>query len=407
MKKFLIIFSMLLLFSVFAFAQTHTITGAVKDSTGTPVPYATVTESGTTNATTANGEGQFTLNMRGNGTVTITATGYQTVVVSPVNDVVSAIMKTNAKELATVTITTALGIQRNKNTLPYAAQQVNNTEITKTRTDNFANALSGKVAGLQIKENNMMGGSTNIILRGFKSITGNNQALIVVDGVPVNNSNFNTADVAQGFRGYDYGNTGADVNPDDIQSITVLKGAASTALYGSRAANGVILITTKKGRKGLGVTLNLGGSTGRMDKSTWIKYQHQYGAGYFDPDYYTYSDSPPSPDPHFLYFDVNGDGVNDLVVPTTEDASFGAKFNDSLLVYQWDAFDPSSPNYGKPTPWVAAKNDPTTFFENPWSTSASVFVEGGGDRATFKLGYTRNDDKGILPNSKLTKDLVN
>ncbi|MGN6194211.1 MAG: SusC/RagA family TonB-linked outer membrane protein [Ginsengibacter sp.] len=407
MKKFWVIFSMLLLFSAFTFAQTHVITGTVKDSTGAPVPYATVTESGTTNATTANGEGQFTLNMRGNGTVTITATGYQTVVVSPVNDVVSATMKTNAKELATVTITTALGIQRNKNTLPYAAQQVNNTEITKTRTDNFANALSGKVAGLQIKENNMMGGSTNIILRGFKSITGNNQALIVVDGVPVNNSNFNTADVAQGFRGYDYGNTGADINPDDIQAITVLKGAASTALYGSRAANGVILITTKKGRKGLGVTLNLGGSTGRMDKSTWIKYQHQYGAGYFDPDYYTYSDSPPSPDPHFLYFDVNGDGVNDLVVPTTEDASFGAKFNDSLLVYQWDAFDPSSPNYGKPTPWVAAKNDPTTFFENPWSTSASVFVEGGGDRATFKLGYTRNDDKGILPNSKLTKDLVN
>lgn len=98
-----------------------------------------------------------------------------------------------------------------------------------------------------------------------------------------------------------------------------------------------------------------------MDKSTWPKYQHEYGAGYFDPDYYTYSDAPPSPDPHFLYEKVNGQYA--LVVPTTEDASFGAKFDPNLLVYQWDAFDPTSPNFGKPTPWVAAKNDPTTFLK--------------------------------------------
>ena len=227
---------MLVLCNAFAFAQTHTITGTVKDSSGAAVPFATVTETGTANATTANGEGIFTLNMKGNGTVTITATGFEPLIVSPVNDVVTASLKTNAKELATVTITTALGIQRNKNTLPYAAQQVSNTEITKTRTDNFANALSGKVAGLEIKQNNNLGGSTNIVLRGEKSITGNNQALIVVDGVPINNSNYNTSDQRQGFEGYDYGNTGADVNPDDVQSMTVLKGAAATALYGSRAS---------------------------------------------------------------------------------------------------------------------------------------------------------------------------
>jgi TonB-linked SusC/RagA family outer membrane protein len=407
MKKFLIIFSMLLLCNAFVFAQTHTITGTVKDSSGAAVPFATITETGTTNATTADGEGNFTLTMRGNGTVTITATGFEPLIVSPVNDVVNASMKTNAKELATVTITTALGIQRNKNTLPYAAQQVTNTEITKTRTDNFANALSGKVAGLEIKQNNNLGGSTNIVLRGNKSITGNNQALIVVDGVPVNNSNFNTSDQRQGFEGYDYGNTGADVNPDDVQSMTVLKGAAATALYGSRASNGVILITTKKGRKGLGISVNLGGSTGTMDKSTWIKYQHEYGAGYYDPDYYTYSDAPPSPNSHFWYFDADGDGNDDLVVPTTEDASFGAHFDPSLNVFQWDAFDPTSPNYLKATPWVAAAHDPTDFFQNPLSDNASIFVEGGGDRATFKLGYTHTDDKGILPNSKLTKNLIN
>jgi TonB-linked SusC/RagA family outer membrane protein len=406
MKKSIILLPMLMLFCAFASSQTHLVTGTVKDSTGAPVPFATITESGTTNATTANAEGDFTLNMKGNGSITITATGFQPVVISPVDNVANAILKTNAKELATVTITTALGIQRNRNTLPYAAQQVTNTEITKTRTDNFANALSGKVAGLQIKQNNNLGGSTNIVLRGDKSITGNNQALIVVDGVPINNSNYNTSDQRQGFEGYDYGNTGADVNPDDVQSMTVLKGAAATALYGSRASNGVILITTKKGRKGLNISVNLGGSTGTMDKSTWIKYQHEYGSGYYDKDIYTYSD-PPSPDSHFWYLDANGDGKNDLVVPTTEDASFGARFDPNLNVFQWNAFDPTSPKYLKATPWVAAANDPTTFFQNPLSSNASIFVQGGDDRATFKLGYTHSEDKGILPNSKLTKNLIN
>src|SRR5690606_23837991 len=137
----------------------------------------------------------------------------------------------------------------------------------------FATSLSGKVAGLQITNSNSLGGSSNIILRGFKSITGDNQALLVIDGVPVNNANVNTSRQRNGFEGFDYGNAGADINPDDIESVNVLKGAAATALYGSRAANGVIVITTKKGRRGLGITVNVGGSTGFMDKSTWPKFQ--------------------------------------------------------------------------------------------------------------------------------------
>jgi TonB-linked SusC/RagA family outer membrane protein len=405
MRKHASLLAVLWLICAISFGQNpRKITGKISDETG-PVPFATITETNTDNTVTSDVNGDFSITITGTQ-ITVSAVGHTTQTFTVTSDVANVTLARANNELQEVVVT-ALGIQRNRNTLPYAAQSVNNSEITKTRTDNFANALSGKVAGLQIKTNNNLGGSTNIILRGYKSITGNNQALIVVDGVPVNNSNYNTSDQLQGFGGYDYGNTGADINPDDIQSVNVLKGAAATALYGSRASNGVILITTKKGRKGLGVSVNIGGSTGRMDKSTWIKYQHQYGAGYFDPDFYTYSDAPPSPDPHFLYFDANGDGTPDLVVPTTEDASFGAKFDPNLMVYQWNAFDPSSPNYGKATPWVAAKNDPTTFFENPLSYNASVFVQGGGDRATFKLGYTRTYDKGILPNSKLTKDLIN
>jgi TonB-linked SusC/RagA family outer membrane protein len=247
-----------------------------------------------------------------------------------------------------------------------------------------------------------MGGSTNVVLRGYKSLVNDNQALFVIDGVPFDNSNNNTSDQRTGRGGFDYGSASADVNPDDIASISVLKGPAATALYGERGFNGVILITTKKGRKGgLGVTVNAGVTTGSIDKSTFAKYQHEYGANYGSAIGYG------SPDGNFLYFDVNGDGVDDLVTPTTEDASWGAKFDPNLLVYQWDAFDKSSPNYHKATPWVAAKNDPTTFFEKPFGYNTSVFVDGGNDKAIYKLGYTRNDDKGILPNSRITKDLVN
>jgi len=406
MRKILALLA-ILLFHIAAVAQNRTITGKIIDQNGAAIEGASVVIKGTHTGTAAAANGTFTISAKAGDVLTITAVNYAPQEITIGDE--SNLTITLQQQVATINevVVTALGIQRRRNTLPYAAQVVTNSEVTKTRTDNFANALSGKVAGLYIKQNNNLGGSTNMVLRGYKSITGNNQALIVVDGIPVNNSNYNSSSQQQGFAGYDYGNAGADINPDDIQSINVLKGAAATALYGSRAANGVIMITTKKGKRGLGITVNLGGSTGSMDKSTWIKYQHEYGAGYYDPDYYTYSDAPPSPDSHFWYFDANGDGTDDLVVPTTEDASFGAKFDPNLSVYQWDAFDPSSPNYGKPTPWVAAKNDPTSFFQNPLSYNTSIFVQGGGDRATFKLGYTRNYDRGILPNSKLVKDLVN
>jgi len=385
-------------------AQDRTITGIVKDSSG-PISYATIKLKGTDRGVSADASGIFSIQAATGKVLQVSAAGYETAEVTVTADSFINVVLSMREALAEVVVT-ALGIRRVRNELPYASQQVKGEEIVKTRTNNFVNSLSGKVAGLQVKTNNNLGGSTNIILRGYKSITGDNQALIVIDGVPANNSNVNTATQQNGFGGFDYGNAGADINPDDIESVNVLKGAAATALYGSRAANGVVLITTKKGRRGLGITLNVGGSTGSMDKSTWVKYQKEYGGGYYDPDYYTYSD-PPSPNSYFYYFDANGDGTPDLVVPTTEDASFGGKFDPNLLVYHWNAFDPRLPNYLKATPWVAAANDPTSFFETPYSTNVSVFVDGASDKGGFKLGYTRTDDKGILPNSQIAKDLVN
>lgn len=393
-------------------AQQHSVSGTVTGPDGNPMPGITVQVQGTNTGTATDANGHYQLSVPDNATLIFRGVGFaqQEVEVNGRSNV-DISMEASTKRLDELVVT-ALGIQRSKNELPYAAQEVTSDEITNTRGDNFINSLQGQVAGLRIKTSNDMGGSTDVILRGYKTISHSNQALFVIDGVPISNSNTNTSDEVQGFAGdvtdsYDYGNAAADINPDDIASITVLKGAAASALYGSRAANGVILITTKKGKKGLGVTLNIGASTGWMDKSTWMHYQHEYGSGYYDPAFYTYSDVPPSPDSHFWYFDANGDGTSDLVVPTSEDASFGAKFNSDLKVYTWESFDPSSPKYMKPQPWVAAKHDPTYFFEQPVNTSASLFVRGGDEKFTYKLGYTRNGNKGILPNSKLTKDMVN
>lgn len=401
MRKFTFLLPMLMLITAFAFAQTRTVTGTIRADNGEVVPFATITELGTRNATRADADGAFSINIQQNGQLVVTAAGFASQTLTPDGNTLNITMARGEGQLQEVVVT-ALGIRRNKNTLPYAAQTVQGDAVNQSRNNNLAAALSGKVSGVEIRTGNAMGASSNVVVRGNKSLTGTNQALFVVDGVPIDNANTSRANAVTGRGGYDYGNAAADINPDDIESLTVLKGAAATALYGSRAANGVVMITTKRGRRGLGITINSGITVGKIDKNTYTKYQKEYGAGY-DPSAAGYG----SPDKRFFYFDVDGDGQKDLVVPTTEDASYGPRFNPDLLVYQWDAFDRSSPNYKKPRPWVAADNTPVDFFETGVSNVQSVIIDGGNENSSFKLGYTRNDEKGILPNSHLLKDLVN
>jgi TonB-linked SusC/RagA family outer membrane protein len=404
MRRFLTLFAVLMLFGVSAFSQSKTVTGTVKDDSGNPVPFATVTETGTKNATLADAGGQFVITQKGSGTLTFSATGFKPTTITPYGNPVLAVLVKDAYELSAVVVT-ALGINRSKNSLPYAAQQVSGDDLSMTRSGNAGSELSGKVSGVEIRQGNGIGGSTNIVIRGTKSLTRSNQAMFVVDGVPVDNSNTNSANQTTGRGGYDYGNAAADINPDDIATMTVLKGAAATALYGSKAANGVIMITTKKARKGLGITVNSALITGSIDKSTYARYQNQYGAGYSNPAGGTYG--APLPNWGFWYFDANGDGTKDLVVPTTEDASYGQKFDPNLMVYHWDAFDKSSPYYKQARPWVAAVHTPVDFYENSLSTVNNVNFDGANDKGSFKLGYTRNDEKGILPNSRVLKNIVN
>ncbi|MDI3320023.1 SusC/RagA family TonB-linked outer membrane protein [Pinibacter soli] len=401
MRKIVTAFAGLLLCSALTYGQSRLITGQVKDDKGNPVPYATVKLKGNSRGVSADQNGNFKIEAGNSKELLVSATGFapSAIAIESESTVIIA-LKAGDTQLNEVVVT-AMGLRRTKNSLPYAAQQVNGDEVAKTRANNFIGGMSGKVSGIEIKQNNTLGGSTNVVIRGSKSLVGNNQALFVVDGVPIDNSNNNTSDQRTGRGGYDYGNAAADINPDDIESINVLKGAAASALYGSRAANGVVMITTKKGKRGLGVTINSGVTMASIDKSTFAKYQHSYGGGYGSANDYG------SPDGNFFYFDANGDGVDDLVTPTTEDASWGAKFDPSLMVYQWNAFDASSPNYGKATPWIAGANDPTTFFEKPVNFNNSIYIDGGGDKGSFKLGYTKSNDKGVLPNSFVNKDLVN
>jgi len=400
MKKTLLFFTMLMVIVTLAFAQQRQVTGKVTGSDGAPIPFATVQIKGTNTGTTTDQDGNFKLNASGSDVVlVIRSVGYtsQDLKVGAGSQA-NAVLQTSNESLQEVVVT-ALGVQRKKNELPYSAQTVVGEDLVKARESNIANSLSGKVSGLEVRRNNSLGGSTNVVLRGNKSLSGNSQALFIVDGVPIDNSNTNTADQQSGRAGYDYGNAAADINPDDIESVNVLKGAAASALYGSRASNGVIMITTKKGRRGLGVTINSGVTIGKVDPSTFAKYQKKYGAGYGA--YYA------SPDGYFNYQDVNGDGVKDLIIPTTEDASHGAPFDPNLNVYGWYSFDPGNPFYGKARPWVAAANDPTKFFQTAVSTVNSIMIDGGGDQGYFKLGYTKNIDKGLLPNSSIKKDQIN
>jgi TonB-linked SusC/RagA family outer membrane protein len=400
MRKILSLLAVMLLTWSVVTAQTREIQGRVTDEQGASVEGASILIKGTTTGVAADAQGNFRISAKTGDVLVISATNFGTREYTITQSTTRVDIKL-ARGTAVIdeVVVTALGQRRTRNQVPYAAQSVNGDEVSKTRSNNFVQGLSGKVSGLEIRQANTLGGSTNVVIRGAKTISSSNQPLFVIDGVPVDNSQVRSGSQSTGRGGYDYGSAIQDLNPDDIESITVLKGAASTALYGSRGGNGVVVITTKKGARGLGITVNSSIGFGKYDKKTFAKYQQEFGGGYG-----AYYEDPTG---RFLYRDINGDGVNDLVVPVSEDASYGGAFDPNKMVYQWDAFDPTSPNFGKPRPWVAAANGPESIFQTAVSSNQSILITNGNESGSFKLGYTRTDDKGIMPNSKIAKNLFN
>lgn len=282
LRKLLVLVACFLALGFTVHAQN--VTGKVTVADGSALPGVTVAVKGASTATMTNAEGNYSLAASGTSTLVFTAVGYVTQEVAVQGRSVVNLQLEEDNTLLDEVVVTALGIQREKKSLGYAVQELKGSELVEARETNLANAFSGKVAGLQVvRSSNGAGGSSKIVLRGNTSLTGNNQPLIVVDGIPIdnftgssNNDYWNT--------GLDMGNGLGDINPEDIQSLSVLKGPSAAALYGSRAGNGVILITTKSGRKqpGLGLTF----STTLGTENIFMKPERQTSFAQGDNDIY-------------------------------------------------------------------------------------------------------------------------
>lgn len=366
-----------------SFAQERVVSGVISDNFNLPLPGASVLIKGTNNGAQTDFDGRYSIKVASSQTLVFSYIGMKTQEIMASSTTINVKLMSEAIELEG-TVVTALGIKREKKALGYSSQQVTGEQVNEVPTNNFVNNLAGKVAGLEIKQGTNFAGSTNVILRGFKSILGDNQALFVIDGVPMLNSNINKSSQKNGGSGYDYGNAISDINPNDIADINVLKGAAATALYGSRAQNGAIIITTKKGKKneGLSVEYNSSVTISTVNKATFPEYQTEYGQGYLG----TFSSDLGSPRVLFGH-----------------DASYGPKF-DGAQVWQYGAFIPGSASYGQKTPWEMAKSGPITFFNTGISTNNNIALSGGSDKATYRFSYGNTNATDIMPNGRLNKN---
>ena len=278
MKKILLA-KLLILFTVLSlrgYAQELTVSGKVSDAAGGEIAGVNVVVKGTTRGTTTNDKGEYSITVDKGKTLTFSYIGYVTKEVVANATILNLSLTAEATALNEVVVT-ALGISRDKRALAYSITEVNGSNLTQAREANLGNALAGRVAGVNVsKVASGPAGSSRVIIRGNKSLQGNNQPLYVIDGIPMDNNNFGQAGL---WGGSDEGDGLSSINPDDIESITVLKGANAAALYGSRAANGVINVTTKRGSKRKGIGVEFGSNYVFEKLNDLSDLQHSYGAG--------------------------------------------------------------------------------------------------------------------------------
>lgn len=374
-----------LLLGASLYAQEKTVTGTVTDPDGFPVADAVVkTTSGKEAYTDENG--MFSIEAKQGDLVTVEAMGLptQSFAVGAGTDYKVSLKPSETVELEGAVVT-ALGITRDKRSLGYASQEVKGDVIQAGRGSNALQSLSGNVAGAQITAPSSLGGSTRITLRGIGSITGENRPLIVIDGIPLANNNVNDTNTQRGGGGRDYGDGAFDINPDDVESINVLKGGPASALYGSRAVNGVIMIKTKSGKKGREeITVNTGVAFESINQIP--KLQSLYGGG-GSSEFET----------------VNIGGKDYQVVDYATDESWGPRFNNQEVL-QWYAFDPEfASDYMKTTPWRASKNDVKSFFNTGVAYTNSVSFTKSYEATNLRVSLSNVNQTGIVPNSSLKK----
>ena len=269
--------SFFLFFALTLSAYAQQISGTVSDENGVPLPGATVLIQGTSTGVSTDFDGNYSIGASSGDTLVFSFVGYssQSVVVGSSTTVNVSLEPDNTLDEVVVT---ALGIQRNAKALGYSVTNVDGDELSANPSTNAINALQGKVAGVNITGSAMGAkGSSRVVIRGSSSLTGNNQPLYVIDGITINNDNLGAAGM---WGGTDFGDGISSINPDDVQNITVLKGGAAAALYGSRASNGVILITTKNGlgSEGLGIEINSTAQFDMINNDLW-DVQSTYGSG--------------------------------------------------------------------------------------------------------------------------------
>lgn len=361
-------FLLLTLVSVSAYAQ-KTVTGTVEDAAGTPIPAVSVMIKGTQKGTNTGADGKFSISAPDGSVLIIRYLGFRTQEATVGSSSVMKIVLQEENESLSEVVVTALGIKREKKSLGYAVQEVKGTTLVEAREPNIVNTLSGKVAGLQItRSSNGPAGSSKITLRGNNSLTGDNQPLIVVDGIPISNVTGNIS--ANGTLNNDYynpardmGNGLSDINPEDIESVSVLKGPSASALYGSRAGNGVIMITTKSGRsqKGLGITVS--STFGVESVFTNPKSQNDFGQG------------------------------SNNVFDNQSGNSWGPKI-EGQNVQSWN---------GKNEP-LSSFDNLNNYIQSGFSSNQSVaFQQQVSDGTSIYTSFNRLDNKSIIPGAELKR----
>ncbi|MBC6999057.1 SusC/RagA family TonB-linked outer membrane protein [Cytophaga sp. FL35] len=394
MKKTLLLAIFTFLVTIAASAQNN-FTGTVFDENNVPLPGASVVIKGSSTGVATDFDGNFQIQLpNGDEVLVVSYIGY-----------VSTELNTAGKSSATITlqpdsqkldevVVTALGIKREKKSLGYASQELGTEEVTQAREPNLLNSISGKVAGLQVTNSPTgLGGSARVSIRGDASLNINgNSPLFIIDGTPISNEIVGSS--GSGTQSVDYGNGASEINPQDIESMNVLKGPAAAALYGSRAANGAIIITTKKGKSQgskLGVTVNSGVT---IENILMVPdWQNEYGQGN---------------NQQFEFVDGSGSGIADGV-----DESWGPRLDTGLLIPQFDSPRADGTRGGDTfvsdapitaTPWVSNPDNTEDFFETGITKTNSIAVSKSGEMGNMRVSYQNLDQEGTLPNTDLERN---
>ncbi|WP_291871281.1 SusC/RagA family TonB-linked outer membrane protein [Maribacter sp.] len=361
-----------LLFLQGVMAQNKTVSGTVSDNSGTPLPGVNVIEKGTANGTSTDFDGNYTLNVSDNAVLSFSYLGFSTQdVLVAGKSVLNISMEEDAEMLGEVVVT-ALGIKKSERKLGYAVTEVGGENLSKARETNVANSLVGKVAGLVVKSTSGgPGGTSKIQLRGVSNLSGGGSPLFVIDGVPMDNTQRGSAGQ---WGGADQGDGIGNLSPDDIEKMTVLKGQAASALYGSRASNGVILITTKKGDKNGSWSLTYNSNLSIENAVDFTDFQKQYGQGTAGIKPLTATDAR-----------------------TTGRLSWGSRLDGSDVI----GFD------GKQYKYSLAENDYLDFYRTGTNFTNSVSVSKGWSEGSFRISFSDLNSKSIVPNSNLKRNTVN